>query len=78
MRIRLHIDEIVLDGPPLDRSQLPALHDAVVAALTGLLAAQPATVTDTARIRTRMPAPAASPTALGGQIAAAVHQGVTR
>lgn len=78
MTCHVHIDHVVLDGLPVQPSQLPALRSALESALTALLTADcPTSAATRGGVYARMPAPAASPTALGGQIAAAVHREVT-
>lgn len=83
MNIELHIERLILDGLPIERSQGPHLQAAVEAELTRLLAeselaaelqtggAVPSVRTDTMQFK-----PGNTPTQLGQQIARSVYSGI--
>lgn len=85
MRIQLHIDKLVLDGLPVDRTNGPAIKAAVEAELTRLLSRGGLTP----ELASGIAVPAlrggnidasgkVEPSRLGRQIAGAVYRGIGR
>lgn len=83
MNIHLHIERLVLDGLPLDAAHAPAVHTAVEAELTRLLAAggpapglQRSGALAYARGADVHLSPTPAPDELGRHIGGAIHQGL--
>ena len=85
MNINLHIEQLVLDGLPIDRQHGPLLEAAVKAELTALLASgglsdalQSGGALYNVRPAGIQLANGESPTQLGEQIAGAVYGGISK
>ncbi len=84
MNIELHIERLILDGLPIERSQGPHLQAAVEAELTRLLASGLSPELIAGGAVPSVPAGnislagQSSPAQLGRQIARAVHRGIGR